>query len=68
MRDLMVELKMLRPHSMVGHLGGPGRARKDAGLENASCLVDHLQQAEAVGRGNERVCQTDLAHPAVGVL
>ncbi len=55
MRDVMVELKQLRLHGMVGAWGDLVEQGGNVGLENASWLVEHLLQAEAVDRGMRSV-------------
>ena len=55
MRDVMVELKQLRLHGMVGAWGDLLEQGGDAGLDNARWLVEHLLQAEAVDRGMRSV-------------
>ena len=55
MRDVMVELKQLRLHGMVGAWGDLVEQGGDAGLESARWLVEHLLQAEAVDRGMRSV-------------
>jgi DNA replication protein DnaC len=55
MRDVMIELKALRLHGMVGAWGDLVEQGGDAGLENARWLVEHLLQAEAVDRGMRSV-------------
>lgn len=55
MRDVMMELKALRLHGMVGAWGDLVEQGGNAGLENARWLVEHLLQAEAVDRGMRSV-------------
>jgi DNA replication protein DnaC len=55
MRDVMVELKQLRLHGMVGAWGDLIEQGGDAGLESARWLVEHLLQAEVVDRGMRSV-------------
>lgn len=55
MRDVMVELKQLRLHGMVGAWGDLVEQSGDAGLDSARWLVEHLLQAEAVDRGMRSV-------------
>ena len=55
MRDVIVELKQLRLHGMVGAWGDLLDQGGEAGLESARWLVEHLLQAEAVDRGMRSV-------------
>jgi DNA replication protein DnaC len=55
MRDVMVELKQLRLHGMVGAWGDLVEQGGDAGLDSARWLVEHLLQAELVDRGMRSV-------------
>ena len=55
MRDVMVELKQLRLHGMVGAWGETVERGGDAGLENVRWLVKRLLPAEAVDRGMRSV-------------
>jgi DNA replication protein DnaC len=55
MSDVMVELKQLRLHGMVGAWADLLDQGGDVGLESARWLVEHLLQAEAVDRGMRSV-------------
>jgi len=55
MRDVMMELKQLRLHGMVGAWSDLVEQGGDGGLENARWLVEHLLQAEVVDRGMRSV-------------
>ena len=55
MRDVMVELKQLRPHGMAGDWGDLVEQRGSAGLERSRWLIEHLLQAEGTDRAMRSV-------------